>query len=834
MVTRRLGRYHLVDAIGVGPMGEVHRARVYGVAGFERQFAVKRFHPEVVANPNIAARLSGAARAYGGLEHPRIARLFEYGVAGGETFTACELVPGMDLAQLAAAASQPLPAGAAFTLIASAARAVGYAHGRGILHLGLAPTNIIATPDGDVKVTDVGILAPRLPPRPSDDPALANRIGYLAPEQLIGEATSAATDVFAFGVLTFELVTGQRAFPGATTLDVEQAILSAQPREPALPKPLLRVLQRCWARSPFERFPDARALADAIDAALRLAPVPGGKREVAALVRESLARIEAIREQQLSGAMALPGGPPVRRSAGKVIVPTSDSAQRSGLNPRPSAPIAVRVPEIAAVPARVPELPRAPRSSQPLPTAIVPPPVAPPVASPSPTSSGPSAPSAPPIGPRAARPSQGLARTGTDSTDEVTIARSPLDDALSTLGHDDGDVTPPPAAVPLDAVVSRAPGGTLSAVRRKDDELPRATTDSGPTAVREAMGTAPPAPRDSSSDLARSLTFSDALEPELVYELEEQSRPGTDGELVFAPTAPAASPPPIPVAPPPLPEPRKTPSGLGQVEAPIAVDAPIARPKRSRGALWAALGIVVVGGGVATVLWQPWQAKATDGLAAAPRDAPLVTSAEPGAPVDATPAPGRDAAAIAAATRDAGPGPTSARPADAGAPTIADAGAPPIADAAAPPLPRANDQRPDDSFAISSTPTGAAVFLDGAEQGKTPLTITAAADKHTLAIVKPGFDLFLQEVDGRHPITANLVEVTPTGGPAGIKVKCTKKDRYYVFVDGHGTGMLCPTERIHVDLGNHVVEVYDLVTDARTQYPVLVKDTRNSLRVKLD
>ncbi|MCE9574514.1 MAG: serine/threonine protein kinase, partial [Deltaproteobacteria bacterium] len=355
-MTRRLGRYHLVDAIGAGPMGEVHRARVYGVAGFERQFAVKRFHPEVVANPNIAARLSGAARAYGGLEHPRIARLFEYGVAGGETFTACELVPGLDLAALIAASPQPLPPGAAFALIASAARAVGYAHGRGILHLGLAPTNVIATPDGDVKVTDVGILAPRLPARPSDDPLLANRIAYLAPEQLIGEPTSAATDVFVFGVLAFELVTGARAFPGVNALDVEQAILSAQPQELALPKPLLRVLQRCWARSPFERFPDARALADAIDAAVRLAPVPGGKREVAALVRESLARIEAIREQQLSGALALPGGPPVRRPSGNKIVVPTEPTPRSGLNPRPVAP--VRVPE--AAPARVPELPARP------------------------------------------------------------------------------------------------------------------------------------------------------------------------------------------------------------------------------------------------------------------------------------------------------------------------------------------------------------------------------------------------------------------------------------------------------------------------------------------
>ncbi len=822
MVTRRLGRYHLVDAIGAGPMGEVHRARVYGVAGFERQFAVKRFHPEVVANPNIATKLSAAARAYGGLEHPRIARLFEYGVAGGETFTACELVPGLDLAALVAASPQPIPPGAAFALIASAARAVGYAHGRGILHLGLAPTNVIATPDGDVKVTDVGILAPRLPARPSDDPALARRISYLAPEQLIGEPTSAATDVFAFGVLAFELVTGARAFPGTNALDIEQAILSAQPQELALPKPLLRVLQRCWARSPFERFPDARALADAIDAAVRLAPVPGGKREVAALVRESLERIEAIREQQLSGALALPGGPPLRRpSSGKIVVPSD-----AGMNPRPVAPVTARIPDL---PTRASE-PRVPRPSG-LPLTAVVPPV--PVPAPAPTSTPaptPSRPSAPAIGPRPARPSQGAMRNPTDPTDEVTIARSPLDDALSGLG-DDGDVTPPPAAVPLDAVVSRAPGGSLSAIRKQDEETPLPGHESGPTTVRSGPATSPPpgagpAPRESGSDLARSLTFSEALEPELVYELDEPSRPGTDGELLLM-----ASPPPVPpAAPPPLPEPRKTPSALGQVAEPPPERTVAGPARRSRAPLLAALAIAVVGAGVTATLWQPWNRGSGGARATSPQDAPLVIGdahARAPAPPDA---------ALATAAVDAGaPAPAlvapDAAPAPPDAPVARDAATP--VDAGAPARTGAPPAR-DDSFTIASTPPGAAVFLDGADQGKTPTTITSAADKHTLVIVKPGYELFVQEVDGRHPVTASLVEVTPTGGPAGIKVKCTKRDRYYVFVDGHGTGMLCPTERIHVELGNHTVEVYDLVTDARTQYPVVVKDTRNSLRVKLD
>jgi serine/threonine-protein kinase len=788
---------------------------VYGVAGFERQFAVKRFHPEVVANANTAARLSAAARAYGGLEHPRIARLFEYGVAGGETFTACELVPGLDLAQLLGAANQPLPPGAAFALIASAARAVGYAHGRGILHLGLAPTNLIATPDGDVKVTDVGILAPRLPSRPSDDPQLLWRLAYLAPEQLIGESTSAATDVFAFGVIAFELVTGQRAFLGATALDIEQAILSAQPREPSLPKPLLRVLQRCWARSPFERFPDARALADAVDAALRLAPVPGGKREVAALVRDALDRIEHVREQQLSGAMNLSiPGVPLAPAPTRVTNPTGAAVSAAPVVRRPPS-----APPVAVVPPRV----------------VVPPAVVP----------APPLPRSMPRGSKPSRPS-GLVD---DSTGEVTIARSPLDQALSTLGHDGEPTTPAPVA--LAAVVSRAPGERSPVPARSQHE-------SGPTVVRdtpELQAQSAVSDDDDKSttkmppiELSRALTFSEALEPEI-----EIQRPLSDGDLSSPeiqrvevsevveldsaelhavsgdyPLVANGSPPPIvplrppTVTPPPTPEPpilpRKTPSALGQVDPQESV-----RPERSaegaksnggRGskrAFWAVVGVVLAGGAAAAAVlaYKQWGANAT-------------TTSTTKQPV------------VAAKTIDAGADAGVTKQPIATAATI-DAGA------AVTPTPgtgsgtgSAEKAVVADAMAVSSDPPGATVFLDGAEQGSTPITLPTARDKHTVAVVKAGYALYLKDVDGPLTITAKLEAITPTGGPAGIKVKCKTKDRYYVFVDGAPTGQLCPTERLNVALGSHTVEVYDLVSESRTQYPVVVKDTEHSLRVKVD
>src|SRR6185436_2799864 len=117
-----------------------------------------------------------------------------------------------------------LAAGGALALVSQAARAVGYAHGRGLTHLGLAPTNVLITAEGDVKITDFGILAATLPPRPTEVARLAARLCYLAPEQLANEATSAATDVFALGVLAYELITGERVFDGDSPQEIAKAV----------------------------------------------------------------------------------------------------------------------------------------------------------------------------------------------------------------------------------------------------------------------------------------------------------------------------------------------------------------------------------------------------------------------------------------------------------------------------------------------------------------------------------------------------------------------------------------------------------------------------------
>jgi hypothetical protein len=140
-----------------------------------------------------------------------------------------------------------------------------------------------------------------------------------------------------------------------------------------------------------------------------------------------------------------------------------------------------------------------------------------------------------------------------------------------------------------------------------------------------------------------------------------------------------------------------------------------------------------------------------------------------------------------------------------------------------------------DALQIASTPGSARVFIDGADQGVTPVKLSGSADRHTMAMFLPGHDLYVAEVDGHGAFSVALKPITPSGGPAGIKViKCKDKDRYYVFVDGKPTGMACPTERIECATGPHTVEVYDLVTETRRKWDITVTDTRLSYRVRVD
>jgi serine/threonine-protein kinase len=829
MATERVGRYQLLEPIGTGPCGTVSRAKVFGVAGFERQFAVKRFHPELTITTALAQNLSAAARAYGSLEHPRIARMSEFGVAQGQTFTAVEFVAGLDAARLVAEArlaGVTLAAGGALALVSQAARAVGYAHGRGLTHLGLAPTNVIVTADGDIKITDFAILAAGLPQRPIDVARLQYRIQYLAPEQVANEATSAATDVFALGVIAYELVTGQRTFRGETAQQIAQSIMAGPPPEPQLPRPIVRVLQRCLARSTFERFPDARAVADALDAALRVAPVPGTRKDIGAQVKETQERLAALHDGEMSGMVALNVGTgPIRREPVPEIATLGrDSNPNLEVSTREFVRPDVHVPGPAPLigpSSTMPEMPK-PMTTM---TGLAPPPTAVPQG----VSSGLAPPA--PAGQPGSGTLLGIANAKVLGTIPLIKAQRPAEPVVPRT------MTPPP--------LPRAPGN-------EDLEMEMLFGNEGPGLLDPTMpgiGAAPPRAKrpsdlptsemspllaDALGDASMRGTteveplIAEAFQQDAMNEFPHEQHVSKDlPSLAPAPpvarysspiTQPGTPPPPAkpsspvlrPVAPPPVLEDPATTLGVRKTGRP-----------GSRAPVIVALGLLAAAG-LGFAAWQVYQRMNVED------DATVVR-----APGDAkTPAVAAADAATAVASADAG---TTVDAATAVATTV-DAAVVAVADAGKTAAPdAATAAGASDSLTITSTPAGALVYLDGSETGVTPLKLPASADRHTVALLLAGHELYIAQVDGAGAFAIPLKEVTPPGGPAGIKVlRCKDKDRYYVFVDGKPTGQMCPTERIDTDVGPHTVEVYDAVTETRKKFDIVVRDTRLSVRVKIE
>jgi predicted ATPase len=264
----RLGAYEIVAPLGAGGMGEVYRARDSRLG---RDVALKVLPAGLAADSDRLARLEHEARAVARLSHPNIVTLFSIEDAGGARFLTMELIEGQGLDRHIA------PGGAAIPQIvewgAAMADALAAAHAQGIVHRDLKPGNVVLTADSRLKVLDFG-LAKQYDPdgsRSGDDETLAGvsmagqvvgTVPYMAPEQVRGEAVDPRTDVFALGVVLYELSTGTRPFEGATTGVISSAILRDAPPSPMrvrpdLPADLARIIERCLEKEPRARFQSA-------------------------------------------------------------------------------------------------------------------------------------------------------------------------------------------------------------------------------------------------------------------------------------------------------------------------------------------------------------------------------------------------------------------------------------------------------------------------------------------------------------------------------------------------------------------------------------------------
>ncbi len=273
---QRLGPYEILSPLGAGGMGEVYKARDTRLG---RDVAVKVLPAEFAQDPERLRRFEKEARATAALDHPNILAIHDIGTHEGTPYIVEQLLEGESLRQRLQGG--PLPPAKVVEFGNHIASGLAAAHEKGIVHRDLKPENLFITKDGRIKILDFGLarLRPEHEAGPlqsqaatADNPTREGRVlgtpGYMAPEQVRGQVADARSDLFAFGVVLYEMLAGKKAFEGATHTDIAAAILAKDPNPlpPVTPAALDRIVRRCLEKRPDDRFGSARDLAFALEA----------------------------------------------------------------------------------------------------------------------------------------------------------------------------------------------------------------------------------------------------------------------------------------------------------------------------------------------------------------------------------------------------------------------------------------------------------------------------------------------------------------------------------------------------------------------------------------
>jgi WD40 repeat protein len=275
----KLGQYEILASIGAGGMGEVYRARD---SKLNRDVAVKVLPEHLASDADARARFEREAQAIAALSHPNILAIHDFGVDGGVAYSVTELLEGETLR--ARLTGSPLHGRKALDFALQIARGLAAAHERGIVHRDLKPENIFLTKDGHVKILDFGLArmtgipgvsaatnAPTVEAGGTAPGTVMGTIGYMSPEQVRGREADHRTDIFSFGAVLYEMLSGRRAFRGDSAADTMTAILKEEPPDlsetnHSTPAALERLVRHCLEKNPEDRFQSARDLAYDLEA----------------------------------------------------------------------------------------------------------------------------------------------------------------------------------------------------------------------------------------------------------------------------------------------------------------------------------------------------------------------------------------------------------------------------------------------------------------------------------------------------------------------------------------------------------------------------------------
>jgi eukaryotic-like serine/threonine-protein kinase len=344
----QLGKYQLVSKLATGGMAEVYLSRAAGPGDFEKTLVLKRILPHLAEDPAFVQMFLSEARLAARLDHPNIVQIFDFGQQDGTYYLAMEYIDGLNLRVLLKQAQLlglALPPASCARILTGACEGLAYAHDRAdtttgeplnLIHRDISPDNLLLSRQGTVKVVDFGIAKVADQGHRTQTGVVKGKLAYMAPEQLQGKTLDRRVDVYALGVVFYELLTGHKPFDANSEASLMHAIVfeppvPAQKRRSDLPSALQRILDRALAKEREQRYPDCRAFHADLERFILSTGEPVGAWQLAQLV-------ERVRGSTAQSPAQPPSLPSAVESS---LVSPRDAAVTA---PLPTAP-ALAVPE---------------------------------------------------------------------------------------------------------------------------------------------------------------------------------------------------------------------------------------------------------------------------------------------------------------------------------------------------------------------------------------------------------------------------------------------------------------------------------------------------------
>lgn len=324
------GRYQLLKKLATGGMAQIYLARQVGPEGFEKLLVVKRILPHLAENEDFITMFLDEARIAARLNHPNIVQIFDLGAQDDSYFIAMEFIHGEDVRRVwkhAERQGKPIPIPLMCRIIIDACAGLDYAHkkadqqGRplGIVHRDISPQNILVSFEGGVKVVDFGIAKAADQATVTRSGVLKGKYSYMSPEQAGGQHIDSRTDIFALGVVLYELLTGTRLFKRATDIQTLNAVTECAIAPPSqvnsrLPRDLDAIVMKALAKNRDDRFSEARELANELEHWLLNNKLPSSSSALAAFMHDAYGE-RLAREQE----------------EGRLLIETADGSRNDDL-----------------------------------------------------------------------------------------------------------------------------------------------------------------------------------------------------------------------------------------------------------------------------------------------------------------------------------------------------------------------------------------------------------------------------------------------------------------------------------------------------------------------